>query len=184
MKANKVAVVGSGIWGLSAAWLLARKLDVTLFEAQDRLGGHTHTVDVSMDGMTAPVDTGFLVFNDRTYPNLVGLFRHLGVADAPSDMSFSVRIDEDGVEWAGTSLAALLAQKANLVRLRPRRNRFVYRVFFLRVRTDAIDALRGPLFSVDRWNLFGLHRRDHNARDGSELEPGSAGRWRGKAWTA
>ena len=116
MKAGKVAVVGSGISGLAAAWLLARKFDVTLFEAQGRLGGHTHTVDVSVDGISAPVDTGFLVFNDRTYPELVALFRHLGVTDAPSDMSFSVRIEEDGLEWAGTSLAALFAQKSNLVR--------------------------------------------------------------------
>jgi len=116
MKAGKVAVVGSGIAGLSAAWLLARKFGVTLFEAQHRLGGHTQTVDVSVDGMTAPVDTGFLVFNDRTYPNLVAMFRYLGVADAPSDMSFSVRIEEDGIEWAGTSLPALFAQTSNLVR--------------------------------------------------------------------
>jgi predicted NAD/FAD-binding protein len=116
MKAGRVAVIGSGIAGLSAAWLLARKFDVTLYEAEGRLGGHTHTVDVTVDGITAPVDTGFLVFNERTYPNLIALFRHLGVADAGSDMSFSVRIEPDGVEWAGTSVPALFAQKSNLVR--------------------------------------------------------------------
>jgi predicted NAD/FAD-binding protein len=116
MPTQHVAVIGSGIAGLSAAWLLARHYEVTLLEAADYLGGHTHTVDVTVDGVTAPVDTGFLVFNDRTYPNLVALFQHLGVPSAASDMSFSVRIEEARVEWAGASLATLFAQKSNLVR--------------------------------------------------------------------
>lgn len=111
-----IAVVGSGIAGLSAAWLLARRHTVTLFEANDYLGGHTNTVDVTLDGITHPVDTGFLVFNDRTYPNLVALFRHLGVREAASDMSFSVRLDDEGIEWAGASVATVFAQKRNLVR--------------------------------------------------------------------
>lgn len=115
MSKQKIAVVGSGISGLSAAWLLSTHHDVTLFEANDYLGGHTNTVDVTLDGVTAPVDTGFLVFNDRTYPNLVSLFRHLGVAHATSDMSFSVRIDEERLEWAGSSLATVFAQKRNLI---------------------------------------------------------------------
>ncbi len=113
---NRIAVVGSGIAGLSAAWLLSKQYRVTLFEANDYLGGHTHTVDVALDGLTAPVDTGFLVFNDRNYPNLVGLFAHLGVGQVASDMSFSVRVDEDRLEWAGSSLATVFAQKRNLVK--------------------------------------------------------------------
>ena len=113
---QRIAVVGSGISGLSAAWLLAHAHQVTLFESGAWLGGHTHTLDVTLDGITAPVDTGFLVFNDRTYPNLVALFEHLGVASAPSEMSFSVRIEQDRVEWAGASLATLFAQKSNLLR--------------------------------------------------------------------
>ncbi len=114
----RIAVVGAGIAGLSAAWLLSRTHHVTLFEANDYLGGHTHTVEVTLDGITAPVDTGFLVFNDRTYPNLVALFDHLGVASCASDMSFSVRIDAENIEWAGSNLASVFAQRRNL--LRPR----------------------------------------------------------------
>ena len=115
-KATRVSVVGSGISGLSVAWLLSQKYQVTLFEAGNYLGGHTNTVDVTVDGITAPVDTGFLVFNERTYPNLVELFSHLGVRTASSEMSFSVRIDEERVEWAGNSLASVFAQKRNLVK--------------------------------------------------------------------
>ena len=109
-------MVGAGIAGLSAAWLLSRAHDVTLFEANDYLGGHTHTVEVTLDGVTAPVDTGFLVFNDRTYPHLIALFDHLGVASCASDMSFSVRIAAENIEWAGSNLAAVFAQRRNLLR--------------------------------------------------------------------
>jgi len=113
---TRIAVVGSGIAGLTAAWLLSQRHAVTLFEAAGTLGGHTHTVDVELGGMRFPVDTGFLVFNDRTYPNLCALFDHLGVGTAASEMSFSVRVDEDRLEWAGSSLATVFAQKRNLVK--------------------------------------------------------------------
>src|SRR3954462_8746324 len=112
---SRIAVVGAGIAGLASAWLLARRHAVTLFEADRRLGGHTNTVDVTVDGLTHPVDTGFLVYNDRTYPNLIRLFEHLGVPSAPSEMSFSVRIGAGEVEWAGTNLASVFAQPSNLV---------------------------------------------------------------------
>jgi len=111
-----VAVVGSGISGLSAAWLLSRQHQVTLFEADTRLGGHTHTVDVTLDGVRFPVDTGFLVFNHRTYPELTRLFDTLGVETVASDMSFSVRLDQPDLEWAGTSLDSVFGQRSNLAR--------------------------------------------------------------------
>jgi predicted NAD/FAD-binding protein len=113
----RVAIVGSGISGLACARLLQRQgHSVTLFEANDYAGGLTHTVDVTLDGTTAPVDTGFLVYNDRTYPRLIALFDELGIQSVPSTMSFAVRDDAAGVEWAGTDLRSLFAQASNLGR--------------------------------------------------------------------
>ena len=117
----KVAIVGSGIAGLSCAHALRGLRDagveVTLFEAAPRLGGHTNTVDVRLDGIDHPVDTGFLVFNERTYPNLIRLFAELGVPTARSDMSFavSVPVGSRRLEWAGTDLNGVFAQRRNLV---------------------------------------------------------------------
>jgi len=117
----KVAIVGSGISGLGCAHaLLAERrhgVQVTLFEASPRLGGHTHTVDVRLDATEYPVDTGFLVFNERTYPNLIALFAELGVPTAKSDMSFAVSMPlSQGrrLEWAGTDLNGVFAQRRNL----------------------------------------------------------------------
>lgn len=116
LEAKRIAVVGSGIAGLAVAWLLSERFQVILFEAESRLGGHTHSVDVTLDGHSYPVDTGFLVFNDRTYPLLNALFKHIGVNYAESDMSFSVSVVDDDVEWAGTSLDSVFADRRNLVR--------------------------------------------------------------------
>ena len=117
----KVAIVGSGIAGLGCAHaLLAERrhgVQVTLFEASPRLGGHTHTVDVRLDATEYPVDTGFLVFNERTYPNLIALFAELGVPTAKSDMSFAVSMplaQGRRLEWAGTDLNGVFAQRRNL----------------------------------------------------------------------
>ncbi len=112
----RVAVIGSGIAGLGSAWLLRQQHHVTLFEADSRPGGHTHTVDIPWNGRNIAVDTGFLVCNDWTYPHLLGLFAEIGIETAPSNMSFSVRIREWDLEWSGTDLAALFAQRRNLAR--------------------------------------------------------------------
>ncbi len=117
---KRIAVAGAGIAGLSAAWSLSDRAHVTLFEAGSRAGGHTHTVDVTLEGLAGPVthgvDTGFLVFNERTYPLLIQLFAQLGVATAKSDMSFSAQVPADDIEWSGSSPASVFAQRRNLAR--------------------------------------------------------------------
>jgi predicted NAD/FAD-binding protein len=118
----RVAIVGSGISGLAAAHALRGLADVTLFEAGDYFGGHTHTVDVTLPGPQGPVthgvDTGFLVFNEHTYPQLIALFAALGVETAKSDMSFSVQVpgalNGRALEWSGSSLNSVFAQRGNL----------------------------------------------------------------------
>ena len=112
----KIAVIGSGIAGLSCAWLLARQHQVTVFEANNYAGGHSNAVDVSLDGMNYPVDTGFLVYNEKTYPNLIQLFALLNVETANTDMGFSVRLPYENIEWAGSTLSSLFAQKRNIFR--------------------------------------------------------------------
>lgn len=113
----RIAVIGSGIAGLSAAWLLARQHDVTLYEKDTRLGGHANTVDIDYDGAAMAVDTGFIVLNDRNYPNFERFLSHLGVATADSDMSFGVSIDNGRLEYEG-SVAGMTAQAGNLIRPR------------------------------------------------------------------
>jgi len=121
---HRIAVIGSGIAGLAAAWRLTAapgERRVTLFEAGGHFGGHANTVDLCLDGVSHGVDTGFLVFNPRTYPLLTALFAELGVDVADADMSFSVQAPAagwGGLEWSGSSLATVFAQKRNL--LRPR----------------------------------------------------------------
>ena len=109
-----IAVVGSGISGLSAAWLLGKKHRVTLFEADQRIGGHSHTVDVG----GVAVDTGFIVYNEATYPNLTALLHHLKVVSDPTEMSFAVSLNDGAHEYSGSGLRGVLAQKRNA--LRPR----------------------------------------------------------------
>jgi uncharacterized protein len=114
----KIAIIGSGISGLGAAHALRDDARITLYESGPRLGGHTNTVDVTLEGVTAGVDTGFLVFNERTYPNLIRLFDELSIPVAKSDMSFAVSVAQGGgrrLEWAGTDLNSVFAQRRNLL---------------------------------------------------------------------
>ena len=111
----KIAIIGSGISGLTAAYLLNRQHDISVFEASDWVGGHTHTVDVQVDGRHFAIDTGFIVFNDWTYPNFIELLNQLGVTYQPTEMSFSVCDPVSGVEYNGNTLNSLFAQRRNLL---------------------------------------------------------------------
>ena len=114
----RVAIIGAGIAGLTVAYRLRATHDVQVFEAASHVGGHTHTHDITLQGSTYRIDTGFIVYNDRTYPNFIALLNELGVASQPAQMSFSLRHEGTGLEYCGTNLNGLFAQRANL--LRPR----------------------------------------------------------------
>ncbi|MEY2776482.1 MAG: hypothetical protein RLY30_580 [Pseudomonadota bacterium] len=114
MQKPHVVVIGSGISGLSSAWHLRDAARITVLEAEPRLGGHTHTRLITLDGRQGPVDTGFIVFNDRTYPELLAWFETLGVPSHPADMSLSVSADHGRLEWCGRNLRTVFAQAKNL----------------------------------------------------------------------
>lgn len=113
----KIAIIGSGIAGLTSAYLLNRSHDITVFEAADWIGGHTHTVDVNVNGRDYAIDTGFIVFNDWTYPNFIRLLGQLGVTFKPTEMSFSVTDPKTRTEYNGNNLNSLFAQRSNLLSL-------------------------------------------------------------------
>ncbi|GAA4426077.1 NAD(P)/FAD-dependent oxidoreductase [Acidovorax lacteus] len=167
----RVAIVGSGISGLGAAHLLKDHAHVTLYEAGDYFGGHTHTVDVTLPTargtVTHGVDTGFLVFNERTYPNLIRLLAELGVATAKSDMSFSVQAPRPGrgpLEWSGSNLSTVFAQRRNLASPRflgmlmdlLRFNRLCTRI----AEANAEQSLMQPLGEFLQEHRFGEAFRD------------------------
>ena len=138
--AKRVAVVGAGISGLSAAWLLSRSMDVTLYETEGRAGGHSNTVDVAGHRHPIAVDTGFIVYNDRNYPNLVALFDHLKVPTQASDMSFAASLNDGGFEYSGSGLSGLLGQRSNAVK--PRFWSMVSDI--MRFYREAPEALKKP----------------------------------------
>ncbi|MEL7291781.1 MAG: NAD(P)/FAD-dependent oxidoreductase [Pseudomonadota bacterium] len=122
----KIAIIGTGISGLTCGYYLHKRHDVTLFEANDYIGGHTATVDVELDGKSYAVDTGFIVYNDRTYPNFIKLMNEIGVTGKPSQMSFSVRNDDNGLEYNGHTISTLFAQKRNW--LNPKFYGFIFEI--------------------------------------------------------
>jgi len=146
---QRIAVIGTGIAGMASAWLLHRAgHQVTVFEAGAQVGGHTNTVPVTAGGRTWAIDTGFIVFNDRTYPHFCALLAHLGVASQPTTMSFSVRNEMSGLEYNGHSLDTLFAQRRNL--LRPRFWGMLRDI--LRFGREAPAALAGdPTTTLDQW---------------------------------
>lgn len=115
---KRIAVIGSGISGLSAAWLISQSASVTLYESDDRLGGHSNTVTVSGSSGDIDVDTGFIVYNERNYPNLVELFRTVGVETQPSNMSFAASLNGGKLEYSGSGINGLMGQRGNIVKPR------------------------------------------------------------------
>ncbi len=113
----KIGVVGAGISGIGSAWLLAQKHEVHLFESEARLGGHAHTVMVKESHQHVPMDTGFLVYNELTYPNLTGFFKTLQVETMDSSMSLSIQVPDKNLEWSGTNLNTIFGQRSNLFKL-------------------------------------------------------------------
>ncbi|MHA7969198.1 NAD(P)/FAD-dependent oxidoreductase [Rhizobium sp. CAU 1783] len=152
---RKIAVVGSGISGLSAAWLLSRTADVVLFEADSRAGGHANTVIARTAGREIAVDTGFIVYNDRNYPNLVALFDHLSVPTLPSSMSFSASLDSGRFEYSGSGLGGLLGQPINTVRPR-----------FWRMVSDILRFYKEAPELLGRPELEAVSLGDYLARSG------------------
>jgi uncharacterized protein len=137
---SRIAVIGSGISGLASAYYLSRKHEVCVFECESRLGGHTHTVTVDSSQGPLAVDTGFIVHNDRTYPNLIKLLSELGVPRVDSDMSFAVSCRKSGYEYSSRGLRGYFAQRQNLLRRRP------YRLYaeMRRFNSDAVKLLERP----------------------------------------
>lgn len=146
MKQN-LAIIGTGVSGLGAAYFLKNDFDLTLFESGNYVGGHTNTVDVDEDGVSIPIDTGFIVFNHVTYPNLLRLFNTLNVPTKKSDMSFSVQHDPTKLEFCGSGLNGLFAQRRNL--FRPRYLKMLLEID--RFNSEAPKILDDPKY--DTWDL-------------------------------
>jgi predicted NAD/FAD-binding protein len=138
-----IAIIGAGISGLTAAYHLRHKHNITVYEAAPRIGGHTATIDVEHKGRHYAIDTGFIVYNDWTYPNFIELMQELGVETQPTEMSFSVRCDESGLEYGGNNLNTLFAQRRNL--LRPSFHRMLRDI--LRFNREAIHDLESGRIS-------------------------------------
>ncbi|WP_221801049.1 NAD(P)/FAD-dependent oxidoreductase [Oceanobacter mangrovi] len=154
-----IAIVGAGISGLTCAWLLRQQYDVHLFEANDYLGGHTQTTDVEIDGQLWPVNTGFIVYNDWTYPNFIRLMETLGVATEASDMSFSVSCKQTDMEYNGASLNSLFAKRCNLIN--PAFLRMVWEI----LRFNRETRIQLAANAIDGSQTLGQYLQQHNYGD-------------------
>src|SRR5580704_11162463 len=115
---EKLAIIGTGIAGMGCAHLLQNEFDLTIFEQNNYIGGHTNTISVNEDGKPVYIDTGFMVFNFETYPNLCNLFKEINAPIKKTEMSFSVQYVPDGLEYCGSGLNGLFAQRKNIFNLR------------------------------------------------------------------
>lgn len=145
----RIAVIGSGISGMAAAYRLSRTHDVTVYEAGSHIGGHTHTVDVEHHGRNYAVDTGFIVYNDWTYPNFIRLLDEIHVPWQPSQMSFSVRCEKSGLEYNGTSINSLFAQRRNIAR--PSFLRMVADILRFNARAPRLLQTGAPAFTLSEY---------------------------------
>jgi predicted NAD/FAD-binding protein len=157
----RIAIVGTGISGMVAAYLLCQDQDVVVFEANDYIGGHTNTIDVELNGANYPVDSGFIVFNEDTYPNFVKLMKQLGVPWQPSNMSFSVQSEKTDLEYCPSTLKSLFAQRRNL--LRPSFYRMLMDAFRFRreaqqiLRTDDYNTTLGAYLQGKKYSQAFIH---------------------------
>ena len=166
----KIAIIGTGIAGNYTAYRLAKKHDITVFESKDRIGGHTNTLDIEDDGKRLAVDTGFIVYNDVTYPNFLGLLDELGVESQASDMSFSVTGGPRGLEYNGSSLNGLFAQRSNL--FRPSFYRMLKDV--LRFNREAPLLIESPDFTMTLGEYLDENNYSTNFTENYILPMGSA----------
>ncbi len=141
MSKLKIAVIGSGIAGLTTAWLLSRNHVVTVYEKNDKFGGHSNTRNIDVDGKSLPIDTGFIVYNTQSYPNLMALFKNLRVASIPTSMSFSVSMNKGRYEYSGTGCKGLFGQASNIIR--PKHWRMILDIvrFLKTARQEDLDAI-------------------------------------------
>ena len=150
----KIAVIGSGISGNVAAYQLNKKHDITLYEANDYIGGHTHTHEISHQGKQFSVDTGFIVFNHKTYPNFIALLKELGVQEQLSTMSFGVKCDKTGLEYMGSTINSLFAQRRNI--FRPSFWRMILDI--LRFNREATDLLQDSSGDISLGDYLEQHK--------------------------
>jgi predicted NAD/FAD-binding protein len=177
----KIAIIGTGIAGNYAAYRLAPHHDITVFESNNRIGGHTNTLTVREPGRQLAIDTGFIVFNDATYPNFIALLDELGVASQPSDMGFSVSSADDGIEYNGSSLNRLFAQRSNL--LKPSFFRMLADVMRFNREAPAVLDSDGPELTLGEYlerNRYSKNFVDHYVVPmGSAIWSATAKRMRG-----